>query len=122
MTYQCTIDPKCKLGSTLVIPLLDGNNEVIGTIKLYEQKQKLFSSINRSLGEGIGKLLSNQILMARYIVQQNLLVQAELRVLQAQVNPHFLFNALNTISAVIRSDPSKARKLIQNLSKFLEVI
>ena len=38
--------------------------------------------------------------------------------LQAQVNPHFLFNALNTISAVIRRDPDKARELIQHLSQF----
>jgi len=38
--------------------------------------------------------------------------------LQAQINPHFLFNALNTISAVIRRDPTKARELIQHLSQF----
>jgi two-component system LytT family sensor kinase len=38
--------------------------------------------------------------------------------LHAQVNPHFLFNALNTISAITRRDPDKARELIQNLSHF----
>ncbi|HEY7865112.1 MAG TPA: histidine kinase, partial [Psychromonas sp.] len=78
----------------------------------------LFTSLNRSLGEGLGKLLSNQILTGRYIEQQILLTQAELRLLQAQVNPHFLFNALNTISAVIRKDPNQARDLIQHLSQF----
>ncbi|MBF4280090.1 sensor histidine kinase, partial [Vibrio anguillarum] len=36
----------------------------------------------------------------------------------AQVNPHFLFNALNTISAITRRDPDKARELIQHLSHF----
>lgn len=116
--YQCSLSKKCKLGSALVIPLMEGENNVLGTIKLYEPKQKLFSSINRTLGEGLAKLLSNQILTGRYIEQQTLLAQAELRLLQAQVNPHFLFNALNTISAVIRQDPDKARELIQHLSQF----
>ncbi|GHA57472.1 LytS/YhcK type 5TM receptor domain-containing protein [Photobacterium aphoticum] len=118
MPYQCSLHDKCKLGSALVIPLVGGNNEVLGTIKLYEPKRKLFSTVNLTLGEGIAKLLSNQILTGRYIQQQNLLTQAELRLLQAQVNPHFLFNALNTISAVIRRDPDKARRLIQHLSQF----
>ncbi|MGF1684632.1 LytS/YhcK type 5TM receptor domain-containing protein [Photobacterium minamisatsumaniensis] len=118
ISYQCSLHKKCKLGSALVIPLVGGNNEVLGTIKLYEPKRKLFSTVNLTLGEGIAKLLSNQILTGRYIQQQNLLTQAELRLLQAQVNPHFLFNALNTINAVVRRDPDKARQLIQHLSQF----
>lgn len=116
--YCCSIHDKCKLGSALVIPLLGGNNEVLGTIKLYEPKHKLFSTVNVTLGEGIAKLLSNQILTGRYAQQQALLLQAELRLLQAQVNPHFLFNALNTISSVIRRDPTRARQLILHLSQF----
>jgi two-component system LytT family sensor kinase len=116
--YQCSLHNKCKLGSALIIPLLGGEDKVLGTIKLYEPKQKLFSTINLTLGEGLAKLLSNQILTGRYIEQQRLLMQSELRLLQAQVNPHFLFNALNTISAVIRRDPNKARDLIQQLSLF----
>lgn len=118
LPYQCSLHDKCKLGSALVIPLIGGNHEVLGTIKLYEPKRKLFSTVNLTLGEGIAKLLSNQILTGRYIQQQNLLTQAELRLLQAQVNPHFLFNALNTINSVVRRDPDKARQLIQHLSQF----
>ncbi|MCP4323914.1 MAG: sensor histidine kinase, partial [Alteromonadales bacterium] len=118
VAYQCSIKQNCKLGSALIIPLLDSENRVLGTIKLYEPKQKLFSSLNHSLGEGLAKLLSNHILSSRYLEQQTLLTQAELRLLQAQVNPHFLFNALNTISAVIRRDPDRARQLIQHLSQF----
>ncbi len=116
--YKCSIDPHCKLGSTLVIPLKGGADEVIGTIKLYEPKHKLFSTINLTLGEGIAKLLSNQILASRYLQQRSLLTKAELKLLQAQVNPHFLFNALNTISAIVRRDPDRARDLIQHLSQF----
>ncbi len=118
--YACSISPSCKLGSSLVIPLRS-DNEVIGTIKLYEPKNKLFLNINRTLGEGIARLLSNQILYGRFEQQQNLLTQAELKLLQAQVNPHFLFNALNTIGAIIRRDPPMARTLLQQLSQFLRI-
>src|SRR5699024_8813231 len=38
--------------------------------------------------------------------------------LHAQVNPHFLFNALNTIKAVIRRDSEQASQLVQYLSTF----
>ncbi|MDN2661863.1 sensor histidine kinase [Psychromonas sp. 14N.309.X.WAT.B.A12] len=116
--YQCSIHEGCKLGSVLVVPLLQADGQVFGTVKLYEPKQKLFSTLNRSLGEGLAKLISNQILLGRYIQQKNLLNQSEIRLLQAQVNPHFLFNTLNTISAVTRKDPKKARELIQHLSQF----
>ncbi|MEH6454311.1 MAG: sensor histidine kinase [Psychromonas sp.] len=116
--YKCSLNEKCRLGAVLVIPLVGVDEQVLGTIKLYEPKQKLFSTLNRSLGEGLAKLLSNQILTSRFSEQKTLLTQAELRLLHAQVNPHFLFNALNTISAVIRQDPNKARELIQHLSTF----
>lgn len=118
VAYQCSIDPHCRLGASLVIPLVGEGDRVIGAIKLYEPKTKIFSTINRTLGEGIAKLLSSQILAGRYEQQKTLLAQSEIKLLHAQVNPHFLFNALNTISAVIRKDPERARQLIQNLSTF----
>ncbi|MCK6264880.1 sensor histidine kinase [Vibrio sp. ZSDE26] len=115
--YQCSLSPNCKLGSALIIPLRAGD-KVIGTIKLYEPKRKLFSTINMSMAQGIAQLLSSQILFGDYQRKQMLLSQAEIKLLHAQVNPHFLFNALNTINAVIRRNPDKARELIQHLSQF----
>jgi two-component system LytT family sensor kinase len=115
--YQCSLSKTCKLGSALIIPLRAGD-KVVGTIKLYEPKLKLFSSINMSMAEGIAQLLSSQILYGQYQQKQSLLARAELKLLQAQVNPHFLFNALNTISAITRRDPEKARQLILHLSHF----
>ncbi|MEL0630960.1 histidine kinase, partial [Psychromonas aquatilis] len=69
----------------------------------------------RNLCVFLAKLISNQILNGRYILQQTLLSQSEIRLLDAQVNPHFLFNTLYTISAVTRKDPQKARQLILHL-------
>ncbi|CNE25311.1 sensor histidine kinase [Yersinia nurmii] len=116
--YTCSISPTCKLGSTLVIPLRGEEHRVIGSIKLYEPKTKLFSSINRTLGEGIAHLLSAQIMAGRFEQQKQLLAQSEIKLLHAQVNPHFLFNALNTLSVVIHRDPNHARKLVLSLSTF----
>jgi hypothetical protein len=45
--------------------------------------------------------------------------EAELRALRAQINPHFLFNSLNSISALTTVDPSRAREMCILLSDFL---
>jgi LytS/YehU family sensor histidine kinase len=45
--------------------------------------------------------------------------EAELRALRAQLNPHFLFNSLNSISALTAPDPEAARRMCQLLGDFL---
>ena len=118
LPYYCSVSKDCKLGSCLVIPLRCEGNRVFGTIKLYEPKRKFFSSLNRTLGEGIARLLSNQVLAGTIEEQKRLLAQSEIKLLQAQINPHFLFNALNTLAAVIRRDPEDARLIVHYLSTF----
>lgn len=49
------------------------------------------------------------------------LSQAELRALRAQINPHFLFNSLNTIRYFVRTDPEVARRLLLDLSEVFQV-
>lgn len=46
-------------------------------------------------------------------------ISAELSFLQAQIKPHFLFNALNVIAALITKDPPRARQLLCDLSDYL---
>jgi two-component system LytT family sensor kinase len=48
-----------------------------------------------------------------------LLVQARLSALSSQINPHFLFNTLNTVSSLIRTNPDKARQVVYRLSNIL---
>jgi two-component system, LytTR family, sensor histidine kinase AlgZ len=45
--------------------------------------------------------------------------ESELKAIKAQVNPHFLFNSLNSISALTTADPAKARDMCIRLSDFL---
>jgi two-component system LytT family sensor kinase len=115
--FTCPLSDKCLLDSGLWVPL-HVDNEVIGTIMLFEPKTKLFLNMNKTLGEGIANLLSNQLLRFRYENQKSLLVKSELKLVQAQINPHFLFNALNTIIAVTRQDAGRARELLLHLSNF----
>ena len=91
---------------------------VLGTVQLFEPRDRRFLNMNRTLGEGIGALLSSQLLVTRFQEQKNLLLRAELKLVHAQVNPHFLFNALTTIMAVTRQDPTRARELLGHLSNF----
>jgi hypothetical protein len=48
--------------------------------------------------------------------------QAELRFLKSQLNPHFLFNALNSIRGLVAEDPGKAQEAITRLAKLLRVV
>src|SRR5260370_26829337 len=45
------------------------------------------------------------------------LVEAELRALRAQINPHFLFNSLNSVAALITAEPRAAEEMIIRLAK-----
>ncbi|OQA68555.1 MAG: Sensor histidine kinase YpdA [Ignavibacteria bacterium ADurb.Bin266] len=50
---------------------------------------------------------------------KNLVTEAELRSLKFQINPHFIFNSLNSMSALTEIDPKKARQMIIKLADFL---
>jgi two-component system, LytTR family, sensor kinase len=52
-------------------------------------------------------------------VQERLLLQARMEALQSQINPHFLFNTLNSIASLVRFDPDMARVLIVKLASIL---
>src|ERR1700722_6631041 len=51
--------------------------------------------------------------------QERLLLHARMEALQSQINPHFLFNTLNSISSLVRFDPDTAREVITKLATIL---
>jgi hypothetical protein len=55
----------------------------------------------------------------RLLAVQKVLAESQLQQLQSQLRPHFLFNALNTISSLIHSDPERADRLLVRLSDLL---
>jgi LytS/YehU family sensor histidine kinase len=66
------------------------------------------------------KLLQKWIKDSQRITELNdLTLRMELNELRNQINPHFLFNMLNNVKALIRTDPEKATTVIMKLSEFL---
>ena len=69
--------------------------------------------------ETLGRLaaiVTEQVERMRNSEMETLVSQAELRALQAQINPHFFFNALNTLYGTIARENSAARRLVLNLA------
>jgi two-component system, LytTR family, sensor kinase len=56
---------------------------------------------------------------AREAKLESLLKETELRMLRSQINPHFLFNSLNSVSSLTVTDPAKARSMVIKLSDFM---
>jgi two-component system, LytTR family, sensor kinase len=54
--------------------------------------------------------------------QKRLLLEARLDALQRQINPHFLFNALNSIASLVRSRPEMAREMTVKLANILRAL
>jgi two-component system LytT family sensor kinase len=67
----------------------------------------------------LNRMRNRQEMDARKADVEKLLRDAELEGLRQQLQPHFLFNSLNSISALAGSKPEEARKMIQQLSDFL---
>lgn len=68
--------------------------------------------------ESLAQLFSTMLELGEFQKQSVLRQQAEFRALQSQINPHFFYNALNTISALCRTDPSRARETILVLANY----
>ncbi|HXJ39090.1 MAG TPA: histidine kinase, partial [Bryobacteraceae bacterium] len=64
----------------------------------------------------LGATACEQVERLRSLEMQNLVSQAELKALQAQINPHFFFNSLNTLYGTIARENKKARRLVTNLA------
>jgi two-component system, LytTR family, sensor kinase len=72
---------------------------------------------------GIPLKIWNAIRVERKLEEQGrLLLEARLDALQRQINPHFLFNTLNSITSLVRSQPELAREMIVKLANILRVL
>ena len=65
------------------------------------------------------KVLNNVRIEMKLEQQERLLLQARMEALQSQINPHFLFNTLNSISSLVRAEPDSAREMIVKLGNIL---
>ncbi|WP_040795454.1 sensor histidine kinase [Nocardia higoensis] len=66
----------------------------------------------------VARYACGQLELAELDASRARLDRAEVRALRAQISPHFIYNALNTIASFVRTDPSRARELILEFADF----
>lgn len=93
-------------------------NTAVGCLLVWVKKQFVFHQSDVELLQNFGLLASSQLAMEKLEKQVQMRQKAEFQALQFQVNPHFLFNALNTISSVCRENPARARELLLTLADY----
>ena len=76
--------------------------------------------LTTAIGVGLPLRIWNSTRVEHKLEEQNrLLMQSRVEALTSQMNPHFLFNTLNTISALTRTEPDRAREVLLKLSNIL---
>lgn len=115
---EYSLSEKVNLKTAMIIPLTDSQG-VIGTLKIYYTKKYDISYSAKSLAIGLSHIISTLLEISKIEKIKEEKNKAEIKALQTQINPHFLFNALNTITSFIRINPDKARQLIINLSTYM---
>ena len=105
------------INAAIIVPLAVGGH-VSGTLKFYFRRAKSISETQKSIAEGFGKLLSTQMAASALEQQTKLATSMELKALQSQINPHFLFNTINTIASLVRTNPERARVLLREFAVF----
>ena len=105
------------LRAGVITPLVVGGH-IVGTLKFYYRSANRLNETQKAMAEGFGQLLSTQLSVSYLQQQTELAAQMELRALQAQINPHFLFNTINTIAATVRTDPDKARTMLREFAVY----
>lgn len=104
---------------TLVAASIWDKGIPIGELIILYQRNEVLGYKEEVLFERLSGLLSTQFELVKIQKLKKEASRSEIKALQTQINPHFLFNALNTVVSLVRIDPDKARDLIINLSTFL---
>ncbi len=109
----------CPLKSAVIAPikLIDGN--VVGAVKLYRTREYEITSSDVELARGLSQIISIEVNLSRALREAKALYEVRYRALLSRFEPHFLFNALNAISFLAKSEPLKAREMIYELSELL---
>lgn len=84
------------------------------------EELRLLQTISTELSRALENLRLHEARRRQSIAEEELrklVAQSELMALRAQINPHFFFNALNSVASLIGEDPPRAEQLIENLAE-----
>jgi two-component system LytT family sensor kinase len=107
-------DADCPIRAGVIVPIVIGD-DVAGTL----------GAFGGSVGAGtiraateLAQWVSVQLELGELDRSQARAAEAEVRALRAQISPHFIYNALTTIAAHVRSEPDHARELLLQFAEF----
>ncbi|MFQ6393909.1 sensor histidine kinase [Nocardia sp. KC 131] len=104
-------------GRTLIAqPLLIENSGVAGALGVVTTGQPGPGRLG-AVAE-VARYACGQLELAELDASRARLDRAEVRALRAQISPHFIYNALNTVASFVRTDPDRARELILEFADF----
>ncbi len=97
-------------------PMLDDDGAVIGVLVAVNAGEPAPGMLG-AIGE-VARYAASQLELAELAASRARLDRAEVLALRAQISPHFIYNALNTIASFVRTDPDRARDLILEFADF----
>lgn len=106
-----------RLRAGIVAPLTV-RGRCMGTFELFYPRFGNIDMRQTALAAGFADLISSQLATFELQRQSELTARVELRALQSQVDPHFLFNTIGTIVSLVRTDPERARSLLIDFSNY----
>jgi two-component system LytT family sensor kinase len=110
----CQRRGNCPMRSAVIVPLVvEGRVEGVLVVVGGVGGKRLIR-----MADEIARFVRTQLELAQLDESRQQLAQAEVRALRAQISPHFVYNALNTISSLIRTDPERARELLMEFADF----
>ncbi|WP_027500902.1 sensor histidine kinase [Rhodococcus sp. UNC363MFTsu5.1] len=107
---------KPEVGALIAQPLLIEDSGVVGVMGVLTAGVPgpgLLGAITE-----VARYACSQIELAELDASRARLDRAEVRALRAQISPHFIYNALNTVASFVRTDPDLARELILEFADF----
>jgi len=107
--------PNCPVRS-VIVSALEVDGDIVGTFGVISQRAAK-AGVIRATAE-VARYVSSQLELAELDESRSRLAHAEIRALRSQISPHFIYNALTTISHCIKTDPDEARELIMEFSDF----
>jgi two-component system LytT family sensor kinase len=107
-------DPGCPVRHAVVSPLTV-EDRVVGTLQAYTATAS--AGLARAATE-VARWVSGQLELAELDASRTRLMEAEVRALRAQISPHFVYNSLSAIASFVRTDPERARELLQEFADF----
>jgi two-component system LytT family sensor kinase len=106
--------PGCPVRTAVVSPLVV-EERIVGTLAAFAP----YPTAGLALAaDETAQWVSGQLERAELDASRPQLMEAEVRALRAQISPHFIYNSLNAIASFVRTDPDRARSLLQEFADF----